>query len=653
MALLIYFILPVFFVKPNSCGAQHVSVPRNYLSGILNKTGFRITSQVLQDWRQDLKKNQLKSIELLPDSAKRLLLLNAADALHYNWPALSAGDYLEYKRTGNRTGFEKKQTERRNKLNSLAIGELIQRNNKYVPQLVNGLWATLEESSWEIPAIIGLQKAGTGLPDPGEEVIGLVSAETAVMLASVQFMLYDQLDMYSPMINKRITAELQKRIFDPYLQRDDYWWMGFSGKPVNNWNAWVNTNIFQTTLLTGANPDIVNSIMQKVFRSTDNFINQYPADGGCDEGASYWSLAGGKLIRLLHLATSVSGSVLNWRNEALLHQMGTYILKMHIAEDYFVNFADAAARTIPNPASVYQYGELFSDDSLKEFGAWLFSMKKNGIPDLHIADFLETAILYQQLSEKRACPSIPLSFAFLNDLQVFTARSEKNTGAGIFLAVQGGHNGESHNHNDVGNFILYVKGRPVIIDAGVGTYTSKTFSNERYNLWNMQSQWHNCPLINGVMQEDGPEFRAKNVAAEKSKNGIKISMNIDGAYPPAANVRSWVREFLFNQESGHVKLTDNYLLDTRKGDTRLNFLTYCEIREGKRGEIHFYDGDGNETLMLEYPSDQLDYSVEVKAMDDEKMIASWGNKLSRLSFTVKGNSLKGKHIIGFSMPAQH
>ena len=39
----------------------------------------------------------------------------------------------------------------------------------------------------------------------------------------------------------------------------------------------------------------------------------------------------------------------------------------------------------------------------------------------------------------------------------------------MFVAAKGGFNNESHNHNDVGTFSLYVNTIPVIIDAGVGT----------------------------------------------------------------------------------------------------------------------------------------------------------------------------------------
>ena len=68
------------------------------------------------------------------------------------------------------------------------------------------------------------------------------------------------------------------------------------------------------------------------------------------------------------------------------------------------------------------------------------------------------------------------------------------------LCAKGGHNNESHNHNDVGSFMLYVDGEPEIVDAGNMIYTAKTFSSERYTLWNVRAAYHNLPLIGGREQ---------------------------------------------------------------------------------------------------------------------------------------------------------
>lgn len=621
---------------------------RNFLINALN--GKPVSAYILNidSWRNAHKQDLLKKVALLPDSVKQKFIKDADRDLDYNWPTLTASLFLDYKFTGNRSRYQDLQNQRRRVLNQLVIAELVSHDKKYLPQIVNGLWSTMEESTWVLPAHTYIQKAGLGLPDPSEYVIDLGDAITAPMIAATQFMLHDELDQYSPVINKRIDVELRKRIVLPYLQHDDFWWMGFKGQSVNNWNAWCNTNVLNTVLLNEKNEDTLDLIINKVMRSADVFINQYPADGGCDEGPTYWSEAGGKLIRLLHLLNSVSDGKLNWTGNTLLHNMGAYIYKVHISGAYFVDFADALPKTIPNPESVYRFGEIFNDDTLKQFGAYLFNLDKEEISNNNVAEFLQTLEVYKELTNIPA--KAPMrDYSCLSDLQVVTARSKSGSDKGLFLAVKGGNNGESHNHNDVGNFIIYADGKPVIVDAGVGTYTAQTFSSRRYELWNMQSQWHNCPTINGVMQKDGKGFKATEFLCE-NKNGVKVSMDIAKAYPAGASVKKWKREFLFDEKKNTISLEENYEPEKWIAATKINFLSSCSVNEQKKGILDFYNEDGEQVLTMKYDPSNLSVVVEEKIIEDKRIAASWNGKLYHIIFTVKNHSQKGKDNFEFRLP---
>ena len=122
------------------------------------------------------------------------------------------------------------------------------------------------------------------------------------------------------------------------------------------------------------------------------------------------------------------------------------------------------------------------------------------------------------------------------------------------LAVKAGNNGESHNHNDVGSVTLYKDGRPVLIDIGVETYTNKTFSADRYDIWTMQSAWHNLPTFEGVMQRDGTAFAARDVEVDLAR-AATMSMDIAGAYPPEAGLRSYRRTVTLTKGQG-VEIED-------------------------------------------------------------------------------------------------
>ena len=66
------------------------------------------------------------------------------------------------------------------------------------------------------------------------------------------------------------------------------------------------------------------------------------------------------------------------------------------------------------------------------------------------------------------------------------------------------------------------------------TYTRKTFSAQRYEIWTMQSAYHNLPTINGVMQKDGREFAARDVRYRADERIAELSMDIAAAYPKEA-----------------------------------------------------------------------------------------------------------------------
>ncbi|MFN2155857.1 MAG: heparinase II/III family protein, partial [Anaerolineae bacterium] len=125
-----------------------------------------------------------------------------------------------------------------------------------------------------------------------------------------------------------------------------------------------------------------------------------------------------------------------------------------------------------------------------------------------------------------------------------------------------GHNAESHNHNDVGNFIVYVDGKPLVVDAGVETYSRKTFSPQRYEIWTMQSAYHSLlPTVDGIMQAPGGEFAARSVEYAADDDGAQFSLDIAGAYPQEAGIKTWARTIDF-QRGEQVEIVDLYELAT-------------------------------------------------------------------------------------------
>ena len=641
-------ILPLYlFLNCNVVAAQIEQ--RNFLSKEYNINGAAVSLDVAA-WRKFRRQKITVDLASIPDAARNQILTAANELMTRPWEALKATDYLLFNSMGNRSIYEAQYFSRRKKLNKLIIAELIERKGKYMPEIINGLWLILEESTWALPAHMYLQKEGEGLPDPNEDVIDLFTGDTAVLLSWMIFLLKEELESISPMLIKRIEFELNKRIIIPYLNRNDFWWMGFQdpGRKMNNWNIWINTNVLLTTLLVVEDTARLRKIIEKNIRSADKFINSYPADGGCDEGPGYWGAAGGRLIEFIHLLTEVSSYKLDWSDNTIMQNIATYIYKAHIANKWFVNFADAPASLIPNPATIYTSSVIFKDQKLKQFASYLYQLSNSiqlgyGADDVNA--FLNNLELHKQLQGVPArAPMIRSSW--LPNLQVWFARQTAESEKGLFMAAKGGNNAESHNHNDLGSFIIYVNGLPALVDLGAARYTKETFTSDRYRLWVYNSDWHNCPSINGSRQKAGASYKVKNVSFASSQQESSLTMDLAYAYPKEAAINKWIRRLEFNSDKGIIKLKEDYDLKEYKEPFQLHFITAHPVQVINPGLLKIILSDGESALKIKFDENFLEPVINEQP-NTNPGLTIWGKTIYQLSLRSKRNVLKGAHVIQF------
>ncbi|MDE3166738.1 MAG: heparinase II/III family protein, partial [Acidobacteriota bacterium] len=489
-------------------------------------------------------------------------------------------------------------------------------------QITDGVWAICEETFWGIPAHLGAQKAGTGLPDVNEPIIDLFAAETAAGLAWIDYLIGPQLDTVNKLVRQRIEEEIERRILAVYRAREDFGWMGLRNpNPVNNWNPWINSNVLTCALLIDRDGPRRARTVFKILTSVDRFLDGYHPDGGCDEGPGYWSRAGASLFECLDLMRSASAGSVNYFDLPLVREIGAYIYRVQIAGDWFVNFADAPARVHPDPDLVYRYGKATGDPLMTGFGAWL---ARSGAPGLEgFGRALPALFGYTEL--RHAEPRDPLvRESWMPGIQVATAREKAGATDGLYFAAQGGHNAESHNHNDVGNFVVYANGQPVLIDVGVETYTAKTFSSHRYEIWTMQSAYHNLPTINGVMQGAGRQYAARDVSFTSGDDAAAFAAEIAAAYPKDAGVQRWNRSIRLDRGQNQVTVTDRYTLGA-PGKLEFSLMTPCTVRQ-EDGAIVF---EGRARLTVTGPSAPV-VRVEDIPIEDARLRSSWGNMLRRV-----------------------
>lgn len=566
----------------------------------------------------------------LPDEVRQELISRGEKYLNYQWPVLPATLFLDFVRTGNRENFQKPRRARREALCNLVLAECAEGEGRFLDDIINGIWIICEESYWGVPAHLSMQAQGFGLPDVSEPTVDLFASETGSLLAWTNYLLGSNLEKVTPLINKRIQLELEQRILTPCLEREDFWWMGFrSGVRVNNWNPWVNSNWLTVVLLMEKDESSRVAAVEKILRSLDVFIDSYPPDGGCDEGPGYWNRAGASMFDSLELLYIATNGKINVYDQPIIQEIGRYIYRAHIADRYFINFADASAKVTLEADLTYRYGKRIGDEVLTQFGAYMADLQRESglIFWGSIGRQLPAIFKYTELMAAEKAQPL-LCDVWMEGNQVMAARSQAGTVKGLYVAAKGGHNAESHNHNDIGNFIVYMDGQPMIIDIGVETYSKKTFSAQRYEIWTMQSAYHNLPTINGVMQKNGREFAAREVSYTADESFAQLRLDIAGAYPPGAGVNKWIRTIRLNRGL-EILVSDTFDLNKEAQTIELALMTVCNVTSDTNGQVTLNNSAGV-ILHVFFDAEKLNAKLEEVAIEDKGLKSVWGDHITRI-----------------------
>lgn len=619
---------------------------RNLLTSVFSTESLESSLLEPEDWMyypKDAKEWQ----KIVPEIIYKKQIEAGEMLLGKEWPNLKATTFLEYTRNGNRTNYQDIQFDRRNSLSTLVIAEMLEGKGRFVDDIINLVWAICEETYWGVPAHLFLQEKGPGLPDIEDPSVDLFAAETGAQLAWTDYMIGDKLDEINPLIRKRMYAETNRKIYEPYLKATSYKYMGYDKTKhrPNNWSPWINSNVMLSVLLLEKDKRKRAETMYKCMDVLDNYLNPHPADGGCDEGPSYWGRAGASVFDCLDVLDLATARKVNLFSDPLVSNMGTYIYKASIGNGYYLNFADASMKLNHSPILLYRYGKAIGSEVMKEMAAY-FGESQN-LKESTFGKSLGRAIpgLYYVSEVLKHKAKEPLVRDFwLSDIQVMGARDKEDSREGLYLAAKGGHNEESHNHNDIGNFVVFVDSEPAIIDIGVETYTKETFGDNRYDIWTMNSAHHNLlPTVNGTMQKNGMEFKAKSVLYQATDKKVTYSLDISNSYPTSSGIIKWHKDFTYTRGKSII-LEENYLLSENTNAIETSMMT-CrkpEIRDDGIIILPSYKGEDRK-VRIKYDKKQFNVEFETHPLKDRKLKSSWDNaELYRIKFTMKNKALSGK-----------
>lgn len=489
----------------------------------------------------------------------------------------------------------------------------------------------------------------------------LFACETGALLACAAYLLEDDLNAVSPYILTCIEDNLKRRILLPYLTAH-FWWMGHDDEPMCNWTVWCTQNVLLTTFLMPWSDEMssllsapvrtfcenaplflpentsdtvvtLQAILCKAAESCDYFLKDYGNDGCCEEGAQYYRHAGLCLYGAMTVLDTVTdghfASLFQWEK---VKNIAAYILNVHVDDKYYFNFADCSPIAGRAGVREYLFGKATGQEDLclfaaKDFQAGQGQLVTDEVNGGNLFYRMQTVFHYEELMKQDTSGTLSHRDVYYPSVGLFLVHSDA-----LDLAVKAGDNADSHNHNDTGSITLYKNGLPLLVDIGVETYTRKTFSPRRYEIWTMQSGYHNLPTICGTDQKDGTEYRAENVMTELSSTEPSVSMELAAAYPDAGTIvpgLTYSRKVTLKKPSNTVVLEDH----TNAQDVILNFITYEKPVILSDGKLSI----GEASASFE-GADLL--AIETLPITDARLKTAWDHDLYRIRLKMSGTDFQ-------------
>lgn len=585
------------------------------------------------------------------DAATREEISSRAEAeLGQPWPQPLASGYARYFLDGDRDSYEQAVFARQRRLSRATLVAATTLDPRWIDEVADGITLLCEQSSWCWPAHDDtFTRHGSVLPTVTEPFLDLGAGEVAAQLAWCDHVLGEPLEDRYPGLRARLRREVAQRVLDPFRHRRDWHWLGLDGD-VDNWSPWIHGNVLVAALRLTHDPRARAAQVADVLEGLDRYVASLPPDGAVDEGHAYWWNGAGRAIEALDLLRHATDGALDPADIEVLRATVSFPHAMHLGGEWHVSYADSVARqTTGQPwAALHRAARLMGDDAAARHAA---AHRRPAAPVADEDGGLGRLLLAMFDSEWRrtqpAASPLPRE-VYLPSIGVLVAREHEGSSAGLTLAVKAGHNGEHHNHNDVGSIVVAVDGVPVVVDAGRPTYTGQTFGPDRYRIPTMQSTWHSVPEIRGTPQSTGHTYAARSVSSRFADAESCLRMDLSGAYE-RSDVRHWWRTARLDRSHARITVTDEWdLVDAAD-------LHPTVVHVLLHGAVDMTDGGatittpcGTHRAALRWSPSSVRSDLTTLHLEDPMLTNVWGPTLTRLALDI-GDASSGSLTVSLEV----
>jgi hypothetical protein len=548
---------------------------------------------------------RLRDIRAAPHLQEFLAGMRAMAARAQSEPAppLPFSFWRLFETTGTRLEYERPYFARRGRLLALALAAIVDATDVHLDPLQDTIWAICDEYSWSVPAHLrrgaGPDRAGRVQPD---EVVDLFAAETAHALAETLVLLGRRLD---PWMAYRVRAEIERRVFRPLFHDPVHF--DWESVPMN-WASVCAGAAGMAALLLEPDRERLAGMVERCARALECFLEGYGDDGGCSEGIGYWQYGFGYYVYFAEMLHEYTGGRLDLLGGQKIRRIADFPAGVSLSAGSFVNYSDGQSRNVLATGLLSRLAA--------RTGAAVPALAR--VPDFDGDHCYRWATATRNLLWTDPAllhgPS-PTGTVVFDDLGWVVDRRAIG-GVPVAFSAKGGHNGEPHNHNDLGHFILHVGGESLLADLGAGLYTRDYFGPQRYDHIHNSSAGHSVPLIAGQEQQAGRSFSAGVLQRDVFTDGLLFELDLKNAYS-VEQLRRFVRSFRWScpavQGPARLVLTDAFAFDAAPPALEEIFISLHEPALSS-GQVTWRGQRG--AVALSYDTSLLQATVEPIATRD-------------------------------------
>lgn len=363
------------------------------------------------------------------------------------------------------------------RLYTTAILSLIYPDNEtYFRQLIDTIWTYCCEVNW----VVGDYKEYYGVPRDQyfKYIIEIGTASLGMSLAEIKYLFSDRLPKY---LIDLITDKLRRHIIEPYLEHRFFWeWHD------NNWASVCAGGV--GAVLMYEDPRLFCAEKGRIAATMKCYLDSFDDDGVCVEGSAYWGFGFGFFMNYALLLREFTEGREDWFKKPKVKSIAQFMQKIILDDHTLVTFSDV------NTSEGYWLGmphilrDIYGEE-IEKLPAEIATITVYR----HFSFLLRSFVCYKP--EYNATELNRNVTNVMPDKGWFTKRTPKYS-----FAAKGGHNGESHNHIDVGNFIFVHNDRQILCDMGAGSYKPGYHGKERYTFFAPCADAHNLPIFDGEYQ---------------------------------------------------------------------------------------------------------------------------------------------------------